>query len=218
MPAGQKIKMYYDPLGRVVRTVNPDASEQRVVFGVPLALDTPTSYSPTPWESYTYDAEDLDVSSDHYATPKSAVVDALGRSVRTIDRLVSNNLAADNPVMIYQYDIRGNLLSVKQQLTDGSPITYSNIFDYVYDLRPPAKEGESIPPLKTVHIDKGTSTVVFDCMGKPLQGDDAKGARTLSAYDELMRPTDAWARDVTGEDITLRQHLIYGSVRYCTWA
>jgi YD repeat-containing protein len=86
MPAGQKIKMYYDPLGRVVRTVNPDASEQRVVFGVPLALDTPTSYSPTPWESYTYDAEDLDVSSDHYATPKSAVADALGRSVKTIDR------------------------------------------------------------------------------------------------------------------------------------
>jgi RHS repeat-associated protein len=204
MPAGQKIKMYYDPLGRVVRTVNPDASEQRVVFGMPLALDTPTSYSPTPWESYTYDAEDLDVSSDHYATPKSAVVDALGRSVKTIDRLVSNNEAGDNVRMLYEYDIRGNLLEVTDALN-------RKVFEYVYDLRPPAKEGESIPPLKTVHIDKGTSTVVFDCMGKPLQGDDAKGARTLSAYDELMRPTDAWARDVTGEDITLRLHLIYGT-------
>jgi uncharacterized protein (TIGR02594 family) len=201
---GQKITMFYDPRGQVVRTVNPDASEQRVVFGVPLALDTPTSYSPTPWESYTYDAEDLDVSSDHYATPKSAEVDALGRSVKTIDRLVSNNEAGDNVRMLYEYDIRGNLLEVTDALN-------RKVFEYVYDLRPPAKEGESIPPLKTVHIDKGTSTIVFDCMGKPLQGDDAKGARTLSAFDELMRPTDAWARDVTGEDITLRQHLIYGT-------
>lgn len=45
MPIGEKIRIYYDALGRVVRTVNPDSSEQRVVFGVPQALDTPQSYT-----------------------------------------------------------------------------------------------------------------------------------------------------------------------------
>ncbi len=31
MPTGEKTKMYYDPRGQVIRTVNPDGSEQRVV-------------------------------------------------------------------------------------------------------------------------------------------------------------------------------------------
>ena len=34
MPPPQKIKMYYDPRGQVVHTVNPDGTEQRVI---PLA-------------------------------------------------------------------------------------------------------------------------------------------------------------------------------------
>ena len=27
--------MFYDPRGQVIRTVNPDGSEQRVIYGVP---------------------------------------------------------------------------------------------------------------------------------------------------------------------------------------
>jgi YD repeat-containing protein len=30
---GQKVTMFYDPRGKVVRTVNPDGSEQRVIYG-----------------------------------------------------------------------------------------------------------------------------------------------------------------------------------------
>lgn len=59
MPALQKIKMYYDPLGRLVKTINPDQSEQRVVYGIPDNLNTPNKTIPTPWENYTYDANDL---------------------------------------------------------------------------------------------------------------------------------------------------------------
>ncbi|MDP3558338.1 MAG: RHS repeat-associated core domain-containing protein [Bacteroidota bacterium] len=50
----QKIKMYYDPLGRVVKTVNPDNSEQRVVYGTPTALNTPSNVTPSPWVNYSY--------------------------------------------------------------------------------------------------------------------------------------------------------------------
>ena len=60
---GQKVTMFYDPRGQVIRTVNPDGSEQRVIFGVPGTIITPylpnpDVFEPTPWEAYTYDAND----------------------------------------------------------------------------------------------------------------------------------------------------------------
>jgi len=69
---GQHATMFYDPRGNVVRTLNPDGSQQRVILGRPqnpldltldagdlAALDVPDSFEPTPWETYTYDANDL---------------------------------------------------------------------------------------------------------------------------------------------------------------
>ncbi|MDP3928695.1 MAG: RHS repeat-associated core domain-containing protein, partial [Bacteroidota bacterium] len=89
---------------------------------------------------------------------------------------------------------------------------YDNIvFEHVYDLRSPAKEGESIPPLKTTHINKGTSTVVFDCTGKPIETRDAKDALTLHVYDILQRPLAVWCRDNSNESVGLRQYLEYGT-------
>lgn len=38
---GQKVTMFYDPRGQVIRTVNPDGSEQRVIYGVPEDLTNP---------------------------------------------------------------------------------------------------------------------------------------------------------------------------------
>ncbi|MBI3053968.1 MAG: VCBS repeat-containing protein, partial [Betaproteobacteria bacterium] len=62
---GQKISMFYDPRGQAIRTVNPDGSEQRVIYGVPKDLaDPPLStldtakFDATPWEAYTYDPND----------------------------------------------------------------------------------------------------------------------------------------------------------------
>ena len=63
--------MFYDPRGQVVRTLNPDGSEQRVIYGVPGSIAHPDvacidendksqiKFEPTPWEAYTYDANDL---------------------------------------------------------------------------------------------------------------------------------------------------------------
>ena len=59
MPLYQKIKMYYDPLGRVVKTVSADNSQQRVVYGVPTVYNIPDNFTPTPWVNFTYDANDL---------------------------------------------------------------------------------------------------------------------------------------------------------------
>ena len=45
-PPGRRATMFYDPRGQVVRTVNPDGSEQRVIYGVPTNLADPP-LSPT---------------------------------------------------------------------------------------------------------------------------------------------------------------------------
>lgn len=223
---GVKIKMYYDPLGRVIRTKNPDNSEQRVIYGIPNALDTPNSFAPTPWESYAYDANDLapltnptnsNVPASHYYTPKSSLIDALGRTIQITEHKAHYNTDTEeyeNVVMRYFYDIRGNLLEVRDPYN-------RKVFEHLYDFRPPQKDDTStgsassgeqqpLPPLWTKHIDSGINTVFFDAATRPVEMNDAKGAFTLSAYDDGSRPILLWAKDKTGENVTLRQVMEYG--------
>src|SRR5207237_4158454 len=126
---GQKATLYYDPRGQVIRTVNPDGSEQRVIYGIPDDLRTPERFTPTPWEAYTYDANDNAarthlgqgvVPQDHYDTPSSIVIDALGRTVRAVERLAREELDSDGVAQWYStvstYDVRGNLITVVDAL------------------------------------------------------------------------------------------------------
>jgi RHS repeat-associated protein len=220
---GQKIKMFYDPLGRVVKTVNPDNSQQWAIYGIPDSLDgvsssaveNGTGVNPTPWINYAYDANDLaditnvpnnNVNPSHYFTPKSSETDALGRTIKTTE-FFDNSDYANTIDMSYSYDIRGNLLLVKDPY-------YRNVFEHVYDLRTPQKgedgKQQPLPPLWTKHIDKGISIILFDAVGKPIESTDAKGARALSGFDVISRPKYVWVRDNSGETTTLRQCLVYG--------
>ena len=92
--------MFYDPRGQVIRTLNPDGSEQRVIYGVPVDLADPDRFAPTPWEAYTYDANDLHrraraptadpsigaAPASHHLHPASIVIDALGRTIEAVAR------------------------------------------------------------------------------------------------------------------------------------
>jgi len=209
---GQKLTMFYDSAGRVVRTVNPDLSEQRLVPGVPglqeLNLNTPHIFRPSPWESFAYDANDLaflthpsgsNVPTSHHNTPKSELKDALGRTIKTID----HKAASDNGttpvyldvVMKYQYDIRGNLKVVTDALDRIA-------FEYDYDF--------ANQPLKTTHIDSGTSKAVIDASGKPIEGNDAKHAQSLASYDRFARPVHAWAKNGSGDSLRMVGFNKYG--------
>ncbi|MBS1581381.1 MAG: VCBS repeat-containing protein, partial [Bacteroidetes bacterium] len=204
-PYGQRVRLFYDALGRPQRTVNPDGTQQRVVYGVPDALDTPDAFAPSPWERYSYDALDLapithpstpPAPSDF--TPKSEVIDALGRTVRTTEHKAHPTVTPavyEDVVMRYAYDIQGRLLTV----TD--PLGRVN-FQHRYDTA-----GNT---LWSEHLDSGVRTAVADAQGKPLYGTDAKGARVYTSYDRLNRPTGLWARDKGTEPFTRRQTLIHG--------
>lgn len=220
---GQKITMYYEPRGQVIRTVNPDGSEQWVIYGVPPDLTKPQQFTPTPWEAYTYDANDLAPLSSHpterlpdgspkpladrapahhHFTPTNITIDALGRTVETV---VRNRVKPTNPgdplPSIEEYhtrstfDIRGNLLTVTDALGRVA-------FQHVYDL--------ANQQLRIESIDAGIRRVILDAAGNVVEQRDSKGALSLHSYDILSRPTLLWVRDGADQAMTLRERLLYG--------
>jgi RHS repeat-associated protein len=217
---GQKIAMFYDPRGQVVRTVNPDGSEQRVIHGIPNNLDDPplvptdaATFKPNPWEAYTYDANDnagrtplADPNAakyrHHWNTPTSIEVDALGRTVRAVARYreapVSPTSALppiEEHITRSTYDIQGNLTDIHDPLGRLA-------FQYTYDLMKRV--------LRTESIDAGQRRMVFDAGGNLVEARDAKGAIGVHAYDLLNRPVRLWARDSLSDAVTLRERIVYG--------
>lgn len=208
---GQKVTMYYDPRGQVIRTVNPDGTEQRVIFGIPTALDRPDQVTATPWERYTYDANDLApissqqrpdgtivslssrASATHHYTPASALLDALGRVVETVER--NGVTAADRLIIRTTYDIRGNVLTITDSLGRLA-------FRHVYDL--------ANRPWRIESLDAGLRRMVLDAIENEVERRDSKGSVSVRAYDQLHRPTHLWAKDATQDPVTLRERLIYG--------
>jgi RHS repeat-associated protein len=195
---GQKVTTFYDALSRITRIVRPDGSQLRTVHGIPDALDAPDAFTPTPWETYAYDANDLaPLTSDptaapaaHHYTPASAEVDALGRTVRVVTRD-----GTDEHVVRTAYDIRGNVVTVTDALG-------RTAVSYVHDLADRA--------VRIDMLDAGTRRIVLDAAGNPIQQNDAKGAVLLRSYDALNRPVRLWARDDAMQTITLRERVVFG--------
>ena len=121
---------HYDPRGRPTVTIAPDGSQTRIVYGEPTDLTDPASATPNPWDTYTYDANDnagrthptltLELAAQ-WNTPVSALIDALGRTVQTVQR----GLEAD-VVTTSSYDIDGHLTAVIDPL--GRPCV-ANVYD-----------------------------------------------------------------------------------------
>jgi RHS repeat-associated protein len=209
---GKKATLFYDPRGQMIRTLNPDGSEQRVIFGIPRQIGDPplspgdtTRLISTPWEAYTYDANDnagrthaatAQNYRHHWDTPASIVIDALGRIVETVQR---NRKAPGEEVEEYRthtaYDIRGNVIEIKDTLARPA-------FHHVFDL--------ANRRLRLDSIDAGLRLTFFDAAGTPVEARDGKGAVTLRAYDNANRPTHIWARDNSNETATLRERMEYG--------
>jgi RHS repeat-associated protein len=207
---GQKATLTYDPRGRLVVNANPDGSEQRVIVGVPIDLSDPDHFTPTPWETYTYDANDnagrthpgvATAYEHHWNTPASTLVDALGRTIETVERHRSRAAVGQplSPIHEYRgrssYDIQGNLLAVTDALG-------REVFRHFYDL---IKR-----PLRAVSIDAGTRLTVLDASSNPVEQRDGRGVALLRTYDVLNRPTALFARDGDTDPLTLRERIEYG--------
>jgi RHS repeat-associated protein len=211
---GQRLILYYDPRGRVTRTVHPDSSEQRAVFGVPGTiavpdLSNPDVFEPTPWETYTYDEDDnagrtnptTSTAFQHcWNTPSSIVVDALGRTIQATERNrdphAGGSWSAIVPyTTVSTYDIVGNLLTRCDPLGRAA-------FTYIYDLLKRS--------LSTTTLDAGMRMRVPDAVGNLVEHRDSKGSLSLHLYEAIQRATRLWARDTIGQPVTLREKIIYG--------
>ena len=202
------VRMFYDPRGQVIRTVNPDGSEQRVIFGVPGRIAAPklddlTTFEATPWESYTYDANDLallthpgsSVRASHHFTPSSTVLDGMGRSIAQVVRN-GQAPATDWHITRSSFDVQGNLLTISDALNRVA-------FVHSYDLLK--------RPLKVDSIDAGLRTSVLDPLGNVVEYGDSKGSLALRRYDELNRLVELWASNDNkpASPFTLREKLTY---------
>jgi RHS repeat-associated protein len=199
---GQQASMFYDPRGQLIRKVNADGSEQRILLGVPADLTDPDIFVPTPWETYVYDANDNAGRThagtahgyhDHWNTPASSEVDALGREVRSVARNGSD--PANWFTTRSRYDIQGCLISVIDPLG-------REAFRYTVDVTRRCWRSDS--------VDAGRRDTVHDATGRPVETRDGKGAVILSAFDALRRPTRLWARDDAVSPVTLRERVDYG--------
>jgi RHS repeat-associated protein len=213
---GRRLTTFYDPRGHAIRTLGPDGSEQVMVHGVPgrIAapdLARPDAFEPTPWETYTYDANDNAGRTHptpsvayrhHWDTPSSVLVDALGRTIESVDRNRGPVATPTSPLgpttevrTRTAYDIRGNVTAV----TDAMGRTaIRNVFDLANRA------------LRTTSIDAGERRVVFDAGNNAVETRSGTGVLTLCAFDRLNRSSRVWARDRDGEAVTLRERYEYG--------
>jgi RHS repeat-associated protein len=214
---GRHADLHYDPRGQLLRTVNPDGSEQRLVIGTPLdpdTLDDLAAFEPSPWEIVTYDANDLApltgaparAPASHHFTPSTTVADALGRVICQVSRN-GEDPAQDWFVTRSVYDGRGNLLEVRDPLyrppaTPGGAPHRRPAFTHAYDLQNRLLAVDS--------IDAGRRTSVLDATGNVVELRDDKGTVTLRQYDRLNRVSAVWARDGGTGNVTLRERLAYG--------
>lgn len=214
---GQSVAIHHDAAGRAIRTVNPDRSEVLTVPGIPHDMSDPPlaareveKYRPSPWESYTYDANDNAERTHpgrggdyrhHFDTPVSTLVDALGRSIKLTLRHRGPADATGRAPPIEQlvtrseFDIQGRVLAMIDALG-------RRAMAYRYDLTGRECSVRS--------IDGGESRLFSDAAGNAIEQRDAKGAISLSSYDALNRPSRRWACDAADKPITLRERMTYG--------
>jgi RHS repeat-associated protein len=201
---GQRALLRYDALGRPTRTVVPDGAEQRIVYGIPPDVTDPGTFHASPWESYTYDENDLAPVSKgpggaaltarapaaHHYTPRSDLRDAFGRGIATVQRL-----GADLHLTRSTFDVRGNLVSIIDPLG-------REAVRYAYDLL-----GRR---LRSDGIDCGLKTSVPNAQGTVVEERQATGAVTLRVYDAVHRMVETYARDGPAGAVTLRERVTHG--------
>jgi RHS repeat-associated protein len=213
--------LFYDPLGRVVATLRPDHSWEKVLFD--------------PWQQTTYDANDTALVADprndpdvggffallpqpewsltwyaarigasdaaerdaaqkvaaHAGTPTVVRLDALARPVLAIGDLGGGKKLKTRT----SYDIQGNVLTI----TDPRGIV---AFTYRFDM---AKRR-----LAVQSADAGTSRLLPDALDAPMLRWDAKDQRVLALFDALHRPTERWRLKPGERNYRLTQKTIYG--------
>ncbi len=208
-PIGVTPIIYYDPLGRVIRTDTPKGFHSKVEF--------------TSWETHSYDENDTVSDSNYYAThvangdeesealinaiahyntPTSTVMDVLGRTFLSIQR---KEEGGEEHITYTEYDISGNALSItdpRQYAANASRTEEEQVKNFIhqYDLLGNA--------LNTQSADAGESFVLNNVLGNAVHLWNARGYYSQTIYDALHRPKSIY---VSGNELDqVVQQMEYG--------
>ena len=187
--------LYYDPLGRAIKTETAKGFFSKVEFNPweqksydlnDTVIDSSfyqnflANYPEDPSEEQRNEKDALDKAAEFYNTPVVQVLDSLGNAF----------LVDDNGLVSYsKYDIQGRLIESTDprlyaaNLTEGT--AYYN-FRYQYGLRVGSEE-EPVPPLVTDSTDGGVNLSLDNVLGQHLWNRSPRNFDQVITYDELQR-------------------------------
>ena len=188
-PVGVTPIIYYDPLGRVIKTETPKGFYSEVVFD-PWQVSTYDENDTVKDSSYYQDhigsgdeeAKALQKAEAHYNTPSVTILDSLAREFMALQYKEEGGA----PLITHTtFDIQGNPLTItdpRQYAANQSRLEPDRLynFQYRYDLA-----GNK---LHTQSIDAGENWGLLNVLGNPVHGWNARGFHSRTSYDALQRP------------------------------
>ena len=150
--------LYYDPVGRLIRTNLPDGNHTKVEFDA--------------WQQKNYDQNDNNETSPHYETPQIQHYDTLGRMFLTRDDNGTKGSAVYYDTR-QQFDILSNVTAVQDAKDRWMTQNIYNMTGQV---------------IYTYNIDSGRRWLLNDVAGKPIRLWDMQHRQMEYSYDALQRP------------------------------
>lgn len=214
--------LFYDPLGRVIATLKPDHTWEKVVFD--------------PWKQTTFDAQDNVLVADPQLDPDVGLffnkLPQTEWSPTWYDRMKAAGAGSDqsdaadkaaahaNTPSVVHLDVLARPVLAVGDLGGGKTLTTKTSYDIlgnVLTITDPrgivafTHEFDMLKRQLSVNsADAGASQLLPDVLNAPMLSWDANGNHVRALYDELHRPTERWLLK-PGENVyRLTQKMIYG--------
>jgi RHS repeat-associated protein len=201
---GVTIELFYDPIGRVIKTKHPDGSLEKVVFDVwqqqhydrnDTVLESTwyidrNSPSPSGPEPTNGEQRAAWLAAQHANTPQTVHLDTLARPFLTID----NNGARGQYETKNRYDIQGNIITVTDAKGRISTTHRYNLLN---------------ERIHTWNIDTAERWMLSNVVNKPIRGWDSREQAFRNVYDTLHRPERKYVKQGNAAEI-LVTFTVYG--------
>jgi RHS repeat-associated protein len=207
--------LHYDPLGRLVRTDQPNGTHARVVFDAwrQETWDENDTVAGTPWLAKKQGGTAVErrcaaLALAHAGTPAVAHLDSLGRPFLTI---ADNGAAGLQPTRV-ELDLEGN----QRAVTDArGNMILRQVFDLIAhpiravraDAGP--RDASGVQRAVPVATDPDGLRTLLDVTEKPIRSWNERGFALRHRFDALRRPTHAFVRQDAGPEI-LAERTLYG--------
>lgn len=218
--------LFYDPVVRVVGTLHPNHTYDKVVFdswrqetwdvndtvlesapnrdrdvGAFFQRLPHTDYLPT-WyaqrQAGAHGREEQDAARAAAAHTGTPTVAHVDSLGRTFLTIADNGTSADGTRRLYPTRVEMDIEGNQRWITDARG---NRVMEYAYDML-----GTQV---RQVSMDAGARWMLNDAVGKPIRAWDSRGHIISTSYDELRRPTQLFVSEGTDPG-KLAEHTVYG--------